>query len=100
MLIYHIATQAAWGKALASGVHAPPSLSEAGFLHCCRESQIGFVLGRFFAGQTGLLVLGIDPAAITSEIRWERSEPDQDSFPHLFGPLPVGAVRTVEERVA
>ncbi len=95
MLIYHIVTSSAWSDARAAGVHAPPSLAADGFLHCCRESQVGFVARRFFAGQDGLLLLGIDPAATGATLRWERSEPGQDSFPHLFGPLPVGAVRSV-----
>ena len=95
MLIYHIITPSAWSDAQAAGVHAPPSLATDGFLHCCRESQVGFVAGRFFAGQDGLLLLGIDPATTGADLRWERSEPGEDTFPHLFGPVPVSAVRSV-----
>lgn len=73
-------------------MHAPPELARFGFLHCCRESQLAFVLARHFAGRTGLLALEIDPARAGAELRWERSEPDQESFPHLLGPLPAAAV--------
>ncbi len=95
MLIYHVITPSAWSDAQAVGVHAPPSLAADGFLHCCRESQVGFVAQRFFAGQGSLLLLGIDPAATDADLRWERSEPAQDTFPPLFGPLSVSAVRSV-----
>lgn len=61
------------------------------FLHCCTEAQLGFVLARHFAGRSGLVVLRFDPACIEGEIRWERSEPGQDPFPHLYGALPVAA---------
>ena len=67
------------------------------FLHCCTEAQLPFVLARHFgvqagAGRTGLLVLRFDPAAVEGRIEWERSEPDQEPFPHLFGALPLQAV--------
>lgn len=72
---------------------AGPALRANPFLHCCTEAQLPFVLARHFAGQTGLLVLRFDPAAVDGRIEWERSEPDQDPFPHLFGALPLAAVR-------
>lgn len=63
------------------------------FLHCCTEAQLPFVLDRHFAGRTGLLVLRFDPADVEGRIEWERSEPDQDPFPHLFGALPVAGAK-------
>ncbi len=64
------------------------------FLHCCTEAQLAFVLARHFPGKTGLIVLRFDPAAVVDgHIRWERSEPDMDPFPHLYGPLPVSLTR-------
>ncbi len=67
-------------------------LRGAPFLHCCTQAQLPFVLARHFgeqagAGRTGLLVLRFDPAAVEGRIEWERSEPDQEPFPHLFGAL-------------
>ncbi len=59
------------------------------FLHCCTEAQLPFVLARHFAGQPHVLVLRFAPEDVRGRIEWERSEPDQDPFPHLFGTLPV-----------
>ncbi len=64
------------------------------FLHCCTQAQLPFVLARHFAGRTGLLLLRFDPAAVEGRIEWERSEPDQEPFPHLFGALPLEGVET------
>ena len=64
------------------------------FLHCCTETQLAFVLEHHFAGRTGLIVLRFNPAGIVDgHVRWERSEPDQEPFPHLYGPLPIALTR-------
>ncbi len=67
-------------------------LTGAPFLHCCSEAQLGFVLARHFAGRSGLLILRFDPALAEGRIEWEKSEPDQDPFPHLYGALPLRIV--------
>lgn len=71
---------------------AKGSLSGRPFLHCCTEAQLPFVLARHFAGQSGLVVLRFDPDAVQGRIEWERSEPDQEPFPHLYGALPLQSV--------
>ena len=74
---------------------ADGSLAATPFLHCCTEAQLPFVLTRHFHGRAGLVVLRFDPAAVDGRIEWERSEPDQDPFPHLYGALPLQSA-TVE----
>jgi uncharacterized protein (DUF952 family) len=93
--LYHVVTQAAWAAAAGLEVYAPPSLSADGFLHCCTPAQLGFVLARHFAGATGLLILTFDTQDVPSEVRWVTSEPDQDPFPHLFGPIPRRAISRI-----
>ncbi len=94
MSLLHVTSAEAWAKAEQSGLHAPPMLAQDGFLHLCTPAQLDYVLGRHFAGRTGL-VLHIDPARLV-DLRWETSEPGRDAFPHLYGPLPVAAVLRVE----
>ena len=67
-------------------------LRDRPFLHCCTEAQLAFVLERHFPGRTGRVVLRFDPADAEGRIEWERSEPDQEPFPHLYGALPLSAV--------
>jgi uncharacterized protein (DUF952 family) len=94
MNVLHITSAEAWTEALQSGQHAPPMLAQDGFLHLCTPAQLDYVLGRHFAGRTGLVLLHID-SAMLGDLRWEVSEPGRDAFPHLYGPLPVAAVMRV-----
>lgn len=93
--ILHVTGRAEWEAAQAAGVYDPPALARDGFLHLCTEAQLGFVLGRHFAGVTGLVVLAIDAAATGARLEWVVSEPDQPPFPHLHGPIPLASVRAV-----
>ena len=95
MSLLHITSAEAWAEAQRSGLHAPSMLAQDGFLHLCTPAQLGYVLGRHFAGRTGLVLLHIDPAQL-DDLRWEISEPGRDAFPHLYGPLPVAAVLRAE----
>ncbi len=89
-VLCHVLSATAWEQARATGALAPPARD--GFLHCCTEAQLPFVLARHFPGASGLMVLRFDPARVPAELRWVRSEPDQPPFPHLHGPLPAAAV--------
>jgi uncharacterized protein (DUF952 family) len=93
MELHHVLTQAAWDAARQSGSHAPPELTRDGFLHCCTAAQLGFVLRRHFAGVAGLVVIAFETEDVPAALRWVNSEPDQDPFPHLYGPIPCAAVR-------
>lgn len=62
------------------------------FLHLCTPEQLPAVLGRFFAGQQ-VRVLVVDPARLSSEVRWEDSY-GHGAYPHLYGPLEAPAVRS------
>ncbi|MCU0335554.1 MAG: DUF952 domain-containing protein [Chitinophagaceae bacterium] len=67
-----------------------------GFIHCSDAHQVAGVLQRFYAGQTGLLKLQIDPARLESELKYEGASDVNEKFPHVFGPIPVAAVIGVE----
>lgn len=95
MELNHVVTEATWHAALATGTYAPPGLHRDGFLHCCTPAQLGFVLRRHFAGVAGLLVLSFAARDVPARVDWVKSEPDQEPFPHLYGPIPCGVVRRV-----
>ena len=65
------------------------------FLHCCTEAQLAFVLERWFAGRTGLVVARFDEAAVEGRVEWVVSEAGMAAFPHLFGRVAVGRVRVL-----
>ena len=92
MRLCHVIDEAGWRAA-----RAAKAVNGAPFLHCCTPDQLPFVLGRHFAGRDGLLVLRFEAAALTDAIRWVKSEPDQEPFPHLHAPLPIALVTQVDQ---
>jgi uncharacterized protein (DUF952 family) len=94
MELHHIMRAEAWEAAQAAGEHAPPELHGDGFLHCCTAAQLDFVLQRHFADATDLVILTFEPDDIQADLVWEKSEPDQDPFPHLYGALPCRWVKS------
>jgi uncharacterized protein (DUF952 family) len=94
--ILHITPHQSWLDAQAAGEYRTPDLASIGFIHLCRPSQLDFVLGRYFAGKQNLAVLHVDVSRLTAELRWEVSEPGMPSFPHLYGPLNLAAVTSVD----
>ncbi len=88
--IYHIASEKTWLEALEFGEYLHSSLGSDGFIHCSTGGQVVRTANRYFPGQSGLVLLEIDPALAASEIRYEDS--GGEMFPHLYGPLNLDAV--------
>ena len=92
-----------WAAAQAVGEHRPPSLSDIGFVHLSAVEQVHLPANRLYAGRTDLVLLRLDPALLGAPVRWEPGVPTDPAsmlFPHLYGPLPVAAVKTVTPYVA
>jgi uncharacterized protein (DUF952 family) len=91
--ILHIAAQSAWLAAQGQGAYAADSLAGEGFIHCSRPSQVIRVANSLFQGQPDLVLLVIDPRRLTAELRWEPgSGAAGEAFPHVYGPIDLGAV--------
>jgi uncharacterized protein (DUF952 family) len=87
--IYHIAVGEKWSAAQATGLYRAESLGVEGFIHCSTSEQLIGVANELYAGQEGMMLLEIDPAKITAEIRYEDCYDVGQAFPHIYGPLPV-----------
>lgn len=86
-----------WERALAKGAYNGSSQDQAdGFIHFSTREQLPESARRHRSGQTGLVVLAADPAALGTALRWEPSRSGV-LFPHLYGPLPVSAVVWVRD---
>jgi len=48
-----------------AGRYLTPSLAKEGFIHCSTRAQVLPVADKFYKGQSGLIVLGIDPARLS-----------------------------------
>jgi uncharacterized protein (DUF952 family) len=98
--IFHITTWSAWQDALQKGEYLAPSLMSEGFIHNSTRSQVLPVAEKFYMGQTGLVLLVIDPARLTSGLKWEPpfdgapppGIPEGEAFPHVYGPINLDAV--------
>lgn len=95
--LMHITRQEDWLKALAEGSYRADSLDSQGFIHCSSPTQVVAAANRFYRGQHGLVLLGIDSGLIQAEVRWENLEGGKDLFPHIYGPLNLEAVSKVFE---
>jgi uncharacterized protein (DUF952 family) len=92
--IFHITTREQWNHAALAGKYQSDSLITEGFIHCSTAAQLESSGRRHFAGQAGLVVLEIDPEKLRWELRWEDSH--GEGFPHLYGPLDLDAVISVQ----
>ncbi|UVO53232.1 DUF952 domain-containing protein [Sphingomonas sp. SUN039] len=70
---------------------APVDLAD-GYIHMSTADQLDETLAKHFAGQTNLTIAEIDLTALGDTVRWEVSRGDQ-LFPHIYGVLPMTAVR-------
>ena len=91
--IYKIVASADWQRAVAAGRYTG-SVHDArdGFIHFSAAAQTAETAARHFAGQADLVIVAIDAAALGDALRWEGSR-GGDLFPHLYGALPMTAVR-------
>jgi uncharacterized protein (DUF952 family) len=95
--LMHITLANDWSKALQEGSYQAGSLQTQGFIHCSTPLQIAATANRYYAGQQGLLLLGIDSRLVQAEVRWENLEGGKELFPHIYGPLNLEAVIKVIE---
>ena len=97
-VLVHLCSNAEWAAAQDPGELRPESLAKNGFVHLSSPEQVHLPANRLYAGRTDLVLLRIDPARLSSPVRWEPgvpTDPDGMVFPHLYGALPVQAVINV-----
>jgi uncharacterized protein (DUF952 family) len=96
-LIYHMCKRAEWDAALARGRYEGSSQDRAdGFIHFSAAAQVAASAAKHRAGQEDLVLLTVEAAALGDALRWEASRGGA-LFPHLYGALPVAAVRRAED---
>ncbi|NYZ12905.1 DUF952 domain-containing protein [Azospirillum sp. RWY-5-1] len=95
-IIFHMCRAEEWERAVAAGSYRGSSQDAAdGFIHFSTAAQLAGSAAKHRTGQTGLLLLTADAAALGDALRWEAARGGQ-LFPHLYGALPVVAVTRVD----
>jgi uncharacterized protein (DUF952 family) len=94
--VYKISPRALWQAAEQAGVFTGAPVDRAdGFIHFSTAEQTAETAARHFAGQSDLVLVAIDAAALGAALRYEPSRGGA-LFPHLYGTLPLSAVRWVK----
>ena len=101
--LYHLALEEDWQQARQDGVYSRStrgrSLEEVGFVHASWSHQVEPTWRRFYGDGPELRLLVIDPARLEAaglEVREEPAPGSGESFPHLYGTLPLAAVLLAE----
>ncbi|MEV6241716.1 DUF952 domain-containing protein [Lentzea sp. NPDC051838] len=93
-MLTHIISMAGWAAAQSAGSIAPAGEE---FVHCSDRGVVHVTASKFFHGQSGLLLLVVDPKLVEVPVRWEAVPDSPLWFPHVYGPIPVEAVVEVHE---
>jgi len=95
-LIFHMCRRDEWQDAARSAYRGSTQDLVDGFIHFSTAEQIVESAARHRAGQDGLVLIAVDPAALGPELKWEPSRSGA-LFPHLHGALPLTAVSWVRD---
>lgn len=99
--LLHLAEAPLWEAARGTGTYEMSTrgrtLQEEGFIHLSLPHQLPGVARMLYGDGDGdggrdLVVLVVDPDRLADPVRYEAMRPGGEEFPHLYGPLPVGAV--------
>ncbi|HEY3535236.1 MAG TPA: DUF952 domain-containing protein [Pedococcus sp.] len=103
MSIYHLAEPEHWAAVSSGGSYTRSTrgrtVEQEGFVHCSTDEQWPVVRRKFYADVDGpLVLLEIDESRLPQAPVWEVGDPATgERFPHLYHPLPAGAVVAATE---
>jgi len=94
--VYKICDAGLWRDAERAGVFdgAPVDLTD-GYIHFSTAQQVAETAARHFAGMADLVLVAADAETLGAALRYEPSRGGA-MFPHLYGTLPLSAVRWVK----
>ncbi len=94
--LYHIALPTEWDSARRTGTYAMSTrgvtLADEGFIHCSRRHQVEATANRFYGDLDEVVLLTIDEPALDAPVVDEDLYDTGETFPHVYGPIPVAAV--------
>ena len=96
--IYKVLSRDLWSAAELAGQFEGAGIDLAdGYIHFSTDEQLVETVEKHFAGQTDLVLVTVDANALSSEsLKWEPSRGGA-LFPHLYEPLPMSAVKSVDD---
>lgn len=104
-LIHHLVSADYYEAQPAAHPYRPEALEQDGFIHCTIEPETLLTIANAFYKNTPgpFVVLVIDPARVTAEVKYEPPLPPpppdhplaRTLFPHIYGPLNRDAIVAV-----
>jgi uncharacterized protein (DUF952 family) len=94
--IYKICEAAQWSEAQRAGEFRGSVADLAdGYIHFSTAAQVAETAAKHFASMSALVLLAVEADDLGDALKWELSRGGA-LFPHLYGALPVAAVRWVK----
>lgn len=94
-IAYKLVDGREWQTARQDKVYRGSVLDRADcFIHLSTAAQLPGTATRHYAGIDDLRMVTVDLAVLGEAVRWEPSR-GGDLFPHIYGDLPMMAVRSV-----
>jgi uncharacterized protein (DUF952 family) len=93
--IFHITDASSLEAASTTGAYVPPAFKVEGFIHCSYAGQVCAVADRIFRGRRDLVLIEIDRTQLDCAVVEENLEGGSELYPHIYGPLPIAAIRHV-----
>lgn len=96
---YKLVARDEWETAIATGPYGGSAVDRAdGYIHLSGADTLLETARKYYAGQTGLLLLAVDLGSLGSAVVWEPSRGGA-LFPHIYGTLPASAVRSARSLI-
>jgi uncharacterized protein (DUF952 family) len=94
--IYKICETAQWAQAERDGAFRGSAVDLTdGYIHFSTAAQVADTAAKHFAGMSDLVLVAVEAEDLGGALKWETSRGGA-LFPHLYGPLPLAAVRWVQ----
>lgn len=98
MRIFHIVRPTAWSAAQATGQYTPVGFEADGFVHFSFAHQVARVANAIYRHEPELVVVEVESDAVPAQLlRVEDCYESGETFPHVYGPIPVGAARSITQ---
>jgi uncharacterized protein (DUF952 family) len=94
--VYKICAKTLWHEAERAGVFLGAGIdTRDGYIHFSTAGQVAETAAKHFAGEPDLVLVAVDAGGLGAALRFEPARGGA-LFPHLYGPLPMSAVRWVK----
>jgi uncharacterized protein (DUF952 family) len=95
-LLFKICDRTIWRAAeRAGGLTLAGADLRDGYIHLSAGDQVAQTAARHFAGRDDLVIVAVEAEALGTALMWEPARGGA-LFPHLYGSLPLSAVRWVK----